>query len=340
MNARVIRFVFIAPLLQSAVLVHAQVGIPSLSNYSFTSIAAPAVVSGYNLQLFGINDANEFTAIAYASNDNSRTFINSAGTWTEIVIPGYTATNAFDINNSGQVVGGVGTPSTSAMQAFQYQAGSYTVLGSPSGEPNWGARSISNNGIIVGNSHSLSPWYDRPATYSGGTFTPVTVPGYTFSYVGGVNNSGNVVGNYYSNNGGSGGRFYGFLWSGGSVTTLDITGSVSIQPQDINDAGAIVGTFNFNSGGTEYNSGFLRTGSTYYEVQYPGAANTWVNGVNNNGVITGFYQLTTGGAFIGFTAAPIPEPADHATIAAVLAAAALLWRRRMNVARPGARRPV
>ena len=98
---------------------------------------------------------------------------------------------------------------------------------------------------------------------AGYTLTTLNVPGASSTIASGINNSGQIVGQY-SNTGGT----HGFLLSGGVYTTLDAPGAISTEAYGINDAGQIVGQYSDNTGGTH---GFLLSGGSYTTLDVPGA---------------------------------------------------------------------
>ncbi len=79
-------------------------------------------------------------------------------------------------------------------------------------------------------------------SWNNGTFTTFSVPGSNGTVATGINNSGQIVGNYTtvaltpqkSN---------GFIDNGGTFTTLNVAGAVLTQPEDINSSGQVVGYF-------------------------------------------------------------------------------------------------
>jgi probable HAF family extracellular repeat protein len=86
---------------------------------------------------------------------------------------------------------------------------------------------------------------------SGGSFTTLDAPGSTLTLALGINDAGQIVGEYEAS-----GRFHGFLLSGGSFTTLDPPGSTFTNALGINNVGQIVGLYSDASGRTH---GFLAT---------------------------------------------------------------------------------
>jgi probable HAF family extracellular repeat protein len=72
-------------------------------------------------------------------------------------------------------------------------------------------------------------------------FTTIDVPGSTFTQALGINNAGQIVGDFMD----ATGRFHGFLKDGATITIIDVPGAFpgSTRAFGINDAGQIVGTF-------------------------------------------------------------------------------------------------
>src|SRR5262245_48262154 len=90
------------------------------------------------------------------------------------------------------------------------------------------------------------------STYS---FTRLDVPGATFTEGYGINNSGQIVGDYSD----ASGHWHGFLKDSGGYTTIDATslGATYTNAFGINDAGQIVGMYRDTS---NREHGFLKDG--------------------------------------------------------------------------------
>ena len=91
--------------------------------------------------------------------------------------------------------------------------------------------------------------------YSGGNYTTLDVPGSTDTILRGINNSGQIVGDYSANNVRS-----GIFYSEGIFTTLNLpVTSDSTIATGINNFGQIVGSYGPASG----NNSFLYSGGSY-----------------------------------------------------------------------------
>ena len=100
---------------------------------------------------------------------------------------------------------------------------------------------------------------------------------YCFTSATGINNSGQIVGQY---------EYAGphcYLLSGGAYTSFNyLPGGDDTYPTGINDSGQIVGM--------DIQLSFLLSGGNYSSIAYPGAYWTQAMGINNSGQIVGAYQ--------------------------------------------------
>lgn len=139
--------------------------------------------------------------------------------------------NAMDINNAGQIVGRMETPS-GTREAYLWEGGVLLPLGTLGGEDSY-AMAINNAGQIVGSSGTQEGggafiWQDGVMTSLG------LMEGGTFSTAHDINDVGQIVG---MANGGGQPRFAAFLWEDGVMSPL-----VGLQDAHaINDLGQVVG---------------------------------------------------------------------------------------------------
>ena len=191
-------------------------------------------------------------------------FRNSSNSALQIDVPGVLATLAGGINQSGQIVGmGCNTTSCSLSYPIDSQGfllnqigGSFTTINYP-GALGTAATAINDAGDIVGNyiacqsQSSESESFQLPCTYgqlhgfllSGGTYTNIDPPGSISTFVGGINNSGEIVGRY----GEAVFTGHGFLFKSGIYTIVDFPGASSTAISGVNDHGKIVGSAQINS---------------------------------------------------------------------------------------------
>lgn len=123
------------------------------------------------------------------------------------------------------------------------------------------------------------------------TYTTITIPHSTASYVVGVNESGMVLGAWQD----SGNVPHGFTYSkAGKLKTFDYPGAAYTLPLGLNRKGDIVGTFQ-NACPDCDGHGFVYAGGAYKQVDEPPAIQTQLSGINDGGTSTGTsYDPTTG----------------------------------------------
>jgi probable HAF family extracellular repeat protein len=259
--------------------------------------------------------------------------------YTAINFPGATYTQAFAINDSGEVVGTYGT-ATQFQNGFSELKGKYTTIECV---PYSGTllADINNKGEIVGSY----------ATNDGGAITgmmwegedscfPISPNGLGTTSVWGVNDSGSIVG-WYTNSAGTndaflyvnsnytiidcpnavdtraygiadngdvvgdliaatGQPFQGMIYKSGKCTTVNFPGAASTSAKSMNKKGQIAGWYTDTKGVFH---GFVKTGKTYQTLNYPGATNTLAFHLNDQGRVAGWYQ-DTAGVDHGFVATP------------------------------------
>ena len=130
-----------------------------------------------------------------------------------------------------------------------------------------------------------------------GRYTSIQVPGATGeSLAGGINNRGQIVGQYRDARGEHGYRSD----AEGKLTTIDIPGALATAPVKINDRGQIVGIYSRNATNTKDPDatfhGFVLQRGKVTTIDYPGAASTQAAGINNRGEVVGDYFDAAGTA--------------------------------------------
>jgi YVTN family beta-propeller protein len=133
-------------------------------------------------------------------------------------------------------------------------------------------------------------------------FQAIAPPGSPFSWVRGMNNKGDAVGDYADSNW----VLHGFLRTHtGMFSTIDPQGGVGCQlctsAFSISDAGVIVGAYRDSNNVLH---GFRRSpAGVYTTVDFPGAQDSQLTGVNNLGHNSGVYDLGN----LGSTHCPGPQ---------------------------------
>ncbi len=226
--------------------------------------------------------------------------------------PGASATLAYAINNSSEIVGyytGAGCSQTSC--GFSLLKGTFTTIECAL-ENATDVFDISNTGEIIGTYSFFGGVHGFIWEGNGSCFDIVDPLGPAETEAWGVNKSGQIVGRYIN----SSSIYQGFEYDNGTYTTISCQGWTNTRAYGINDAGVIVGdVFNSTSGPF---SGFTYKSGTCTTFNYPNATSTYGRGINNKNQITGLYQNSTGtfgfGAQ-GSTFVSISYPASTATLA-------------------------
>ncbi len=197
-----------------------------------------------------INSSGQVVGSYGMSVSDEHGFLYSNGSYTTLDYPGGNYTIAYGSNNKGQVVG-TAYDSQFQFHSFLCSNGAYSILPDYPGADYSMALGINDSGLIVGSygvdGSNGTIWH--VFLYDGTTFKTLDFPGAGETLVGsGINNQGQVVGNYEDKNGGR----HGFLYDGGVFTTLDYPGiswsADSYGLNDINDKGQIVGGYSDMNG--------------------------------------------------------------------------------------------
>jgi uncharacterized membrane protein len=228
--------------------------------------------------------------------------------YTLLDVPGSFDTEAFGINNAGQIVGQYGN-----VHGFVLSGSAYSTVNHP-GPLGYTIgtvlRSINDSGQIVGWDFINQPAFIRSADdaflLSNGRYSPIRPDQvgqsvyYVYPY--GVNNAGVIVGHYtYGDHPVSGLAFFG---SGGNYSALDVPGSVrgSTGAFAINNAGQILVSSSLGYGlyqplGGTYTTLKGLAPGLFYSLnglndadqvvgEYSDAANTYHGFVLSDGVLT------------------------------------------------------
>jgi probable HAF family extracellular repeat protein len=242
-----------------------------LDNGRYTPVAIPrrlAATAPQGIVPTGINDRRQIVGEYIDDRLVSRGFLlDKHGRFTRIDVPGAKGTNAARINNRGQIVG-------------IYSDTSPDLGDRPDSDPT--APTYKLRGFLL----------DRH-----GRLTRLDIPGARLSQAFGINDRGQVVGDYQD----SDGKFHGYLWQEGRFTTIDVPGATATSVTEINNRGQLLGGYLDDRGRSH---GVVLERGRYTTFDVPGAQVTFPLGLNDRGQIVGF----------GF------DPADLTTIRGFLLA--------------------
>jgi uncharacterized repeat protein (TIGR01451 family)/uncharacterized repeat protein (TIGR02543 family) len=227
--------------------------------------------------------------------------------FTFFAFPGAAQTEAYAINDLGQIVGyyvAANADNVFVAHGFLYAGGSFTTIDFPGAAWTW-AHGINNLGHIVG-SYTDGVSALHGFLYSEGSFTSFDFPEAIQIWPYGINDSDQIVGTYtfIDNNP------HGFLYEGGNFTGLDYPGANYTTPLGINNSGQIVGNYSASTEG----GGFLYEKGGVTRIFFPGAEGTGVDAINNLGQILGGWAGPVGDGYFLYSEGvftlipPLPWP--------------------------------
>jgi len=222
----------------------------------------------------------------------SRQFAHGAFAYSITIrdVPGASYTDASDINDALNIVGGI----FDAQGGHGYLRVSDSISKIDVPGSTWtSALGINNSNQIVG--FSVDGVGNRHGyLFDGLSFTPINVPGSVQTEAFDINDAGRIVGNFMDTNN----VRHGFLRVGTSFTIINVPGAAFSAATGINSRGQIVGFFGGTNG---MQHGFLTDAAltNFTTIDFPGASLTSATGINDAGVIGGQFE-TVSGRSVGF----------------------------------------
>jgi probable HAF family extracellular repeat protein len=199
-----------------------------------------------------------------------------------IKVAGAQSTAIYGINNGGVMVGSY-VDSGGVRHGFSLSAGNVTRLDDPKGTDTY-CFAINKAGAIVGY-YSTANRTAQAFLYAKGKFKDIAPAGSMGSQALGINDHGDVNGNFADSKGS-----HGFLLKGGAYITLDVPGAQATLGGGINNAGLMTEVWldsNFNSESSLYN------GKKYTKINVPGEPNSDAAAINNLGDIVYSWEGAT-----------------------------------------------
>jgi probable HAF family extracellular repeat protein len=217
------------------------------------------------------------------------------GKYTYFSFPGASGTEASGVNDLGEIIGSYSGDGPSGSYSYHLGLGAPVALSppvppgayQPQGLPT--AYAINNLGDITVSNYSTKSGPLSSYVFNGDDIltTISGPPGTDYIAAYGINDLGQVVGQYRTNQ-----TYYsGFIYTGHSYTTLSISGFAT-EANGINDFGEVVGFYQDSSVGKSF--GFLYDNGKYTTLAFPGATNTEANDINNLGEVIGYYDNNSG----------------------------------------------
>ena len=285
-----------------AVLTTLAVAEPATNHeYVFTPFDAPDSVFTFPI---GINNNGLITMQYLGGNDSrfhSATLRN--GTYTIIDVPDASDTLVSAPNMQGQVALGYYLQGEVVMHAAVYTRGSYAFLPDVPGELNTSPSALNAGGQISGVTWSDNFYVVHGYLWDGSVYNifdhPDTDIPQTLAM--GLNNQGQIVGQYTKMNG----EIHGFFKDGDNYTEIAFPGEPNTVAYGINNSGEIVGLCGVAGPGPNGfavgSQGFILSKGIYTKLVYPESASSFPLGINDTGGIVGVY-MGEDGVFHGYLA--------------------------------------
>ena len=121
---------------------------------------------------------------------------------------------------------------------------------------------------------------------NGGTFSNIDFPGASGTQAIGVNDAGQIVGDYFD----AANIQHGYVNSGGIFTGIDFPGATGTAAAGINTTGDIVGVWSDATG----SHGFRLQAGVFTPLDFPLATSTTAFGITDTGEIAGVYNDAAG----------------------------------------------
>lgn len=261
--------------------------------------AAPAyaavplgTLGGTNGNTNAINNAGAIAGLACtAGNAECHAVIYAAGQVKDLGPTGVKLSNAYDINDAGQVSGSalVG----GARRAFVYSNGVMTDIGTLGGKDSDGA-GINASGQIAGAATLADNTFQHAFRYTNGVMTDLGTLGGSGSAGIGINASGQVTGfsdlPFVS---ALGSRQHAFLFSAGVMRDLGTLGGGFSMGSAINDSGQVTGQAAIG-GDNQLNHAFLYSGGIMRDLGTLGGDLSNGHALNAAGQVVGSAQMADG----------------------------------------------
>jgi uncharacterized membrane protein len=194
----------------------------------------------------------------------SHGFILEGGQYTFVNVPGAAGTGLSGINPSGEISGSTCSDpacgifgATNTQHSFvKSKKGVITIFDPPPPAISSSTSVVNPSGTVVGSYTDLGggTCFAQCLGYllDKGTYTTINFPDSAFTFAGGGNAPGDIVGEYND----AAGVGHSFLLSKGVYTSFDPPGAIFSDASGINPGGTIVGLY-FDSAGVEH--GYIRT---------------------------------------------------------------------------------
>jgi hypothetical protein len=210
-----------------------------------------------------INPRGDIVGAYVDASGVSHGFVLSGGTYSTVDYPGAAGTALDSVNPSGEMAGATCSDpacgvfgATNVTHSFLVsKKGDFSATFDPPGAASSSTSVVMPNGAVVGTYTTLSgttcSTQCQGYVLYHGVYATITYPGSSFTFAGGANAEGVIVGIYVD----ASGAGHGFLFNG-AYTSFDYPGAILTEATGINPSGVIVGLYTDSANVTH---GFIRT---------------------------------------------------------------------------------
>ena len=252
--------------------------------YSIIDLGTPSARS-YASFAYDINNHGQVVGYAVYQGGISRAFLYSNGLMQDLGTLGGTSSNAYAINDKGQVTGRSQLEGNSTWHGFLYSNEMLTDIGGGNWSHSYG---INNAGQIVGGAY-FTGTTTQSFLYSDGQIQSLEI-GNLWSYARDINNNSQIAG-YYLNT--SGLVVHSYLYSNGITQDIGTLGGNNTYANALNDHGQVVGSSYIKSDNIWH--AFLYSDGTMYSLGTLNGTSSYAQDINNLGQVVGYYS---NGAFL------------------------------------------
>jgi probable HAF family extracellular repeat protein len=218
------------------------------------------------------------------------------------------------INDGNRMVGSY--RDAGGIHGFYYDGlQNFTSINFPGATRTW-AEDINNSGLIVGY-YSKPDYFYYAFLFDGHSFTSLQFPdeSHTVTYGMGINDTGQLVGYYFTGPDGTYKYYYGFLYDNGAFSAIAYPGAFYTWAHGINNLGQVVGYYQEATGARR---GFLYDigSASFSQIDFPGADWTYAQDISDSGHVVGVYKMSSswhGFMYDGSTYTTLDYPGAAAT---------------------------
>jgi probable HAF family extracellular repeat protein len=251
---------------------HGQTSLP------FTTIDYPGATSTF---AWTVNNKGDVGGLYVLPDGTHHGFLSSGGHISPIDFPGARNTEVFGLNDAGDLAGDYFDIS-GVTHGFVLSNGRFVTVDVPRSGAT-ALAGINNHGVVIAAYNAAAnDSLLRAALIEGDRIRNYDYPGAIFTSGNGLNDAGDVAGNYNV-----AGATHGFVLSNGKATPIDFPGASFTGTYGVSNAGDLAGRYTLNG----VTHGYLYSGGVFTTIDFPGATSTGVDAINSVGDVVGRYTL-------------------------------------------------